>query len=138
MLDINVTALIQVVNFFIAVVVLNILLIRPVRNMLKARRDRMDGMLSGARAFNKSAEEQLAGYRDALNSSRREAALMRDSAREEALREQHTLLGEEGRRAQEQLASAKQGIMRETENTRAALKKQISPLAAEAAAKILG
>jgi F-type H+-transporting ATPase subunit b len=137
MLDINVTAFIQVINFFIAVVVLNHLLIKPVRNMLKARRDKMDDMLSGARAFNTAAEEQFAGYRDDLARARQEAALMRSSARAEALQEQQALLTEENKRAQEQLALAKQDVVKETESVRAALKTQISPLAARVAERML-
>ena len=37
MLDLNVTLLFQLANFFIAIYVLNILLIRPIREIIKKR-----------------------------------------------------------------------------------------------------
>ena len=138
MLDINITAIIQVVNFFIAVIVLNYLLIRPVRDIIKQRKAKMGDMLSSAEAFANSANEQLSDYQSSMSRARQEAALARADARADALREQQALVTEANRRAQEQLAQAKESLLKEMENARIALAKQVKPLAAKAVDKVFG
>jgi F-type H+-transporting ATPase subunit b len=138
MLDINITAIIQVVNFFIAVIVLNYLLIRPVRDIIRQRKEKMGDMLSSAEAFAHSANEQLAGYQSSLGRARQDAALARADARSDALLEQQALVAEANRRAQEQLAQAKENLLKEMKSARTALEKQVKPLAAQAVAKVLG
>ena len=138
MLDINITAIIQVVNFFIAVVVLNYLLIRPVRDIIRQRKAKMDDMLSSAEAFAGAASEQLAEYQNSLSRARQEAALERAGARADALGEQQSLVTEAGKRAQEQIAQAKEALLTEMQSARTALAKQVKPLAAKAVSKMLG
>jgi F-type H+-transporting ATPase subunit b len=138
MLDINITALIQVVNFFIAVIVLNYLLIRPVRDIIRQRKAKMDDMLASAEAFAGSASEQLAEYQSSLSRARQEAALERAGARTDALSEQQALVTEAGKLAQEQIAQAKEALLAEMQNARTALAKQVKPLAAKAVSKMLG
>jgi F-type H+-transporting ATPase subunit b len=138
MLDINITAIIQVANFFIAVIVLNYLLIRPIRDIIKQRKMKMGDMLRSAEAFTSAANEQLADYRNSLSLARQEAALVRADARSDALREQQTLVAEAGRHAQEQFARAKESLLKEMQSARAVLAKQVKPLAAKAVDKALG
>jgi len=138
MLDFNITAIIQVVNFFIAVVVLNYLLIRPVRNIIKQRKAKMGDMLASAETCASVADAQLAEYQGSLSRARQEAALSRADARTHALREQQTLVAEANKRAQEQLVQAKKNLLRETQNARTALTAQVKPLAAKAVNKMLG
>jgi len=138
MLDINITALIQVVNFFIAVIFLNYLLIGPVRNILRQRKAKMDGMLASTEAFVGAASEQLAGYQNSLSRARQEAALERAAARSDALGAQQALVTEAGKRAQDQIAQAKESLLAEMQSARNALSKQVQPLAAKAVSKMLG
>ena len=138
MLDINITAAIQVVNFFIAVILLNYLLIGPVRDIIRQRKAKMDDMLASAEAFASSASEQLADYQNSLGRARQEAALTRADARADALGEQQALVTEAGKLAQEQIAQAKQSLQTEMQNVRTALAAQIGPLAAKAVNKMIG
>ena len=138
MLDFNVTAFIQAVNFFIAVIVLNYLLIRPIRDIIKQRKAKIGDMLASTEAFTSAADAQLTEYQSSLSRTRQEAALARANARSDALREQQELVAEAGRRAQEQLAQAKESLLKEMRDAKAALTKQVKPLASKAADKVLG
>ena len=51
MLDLNITLVFQLVNFFIAIFVLNILLIRPIREIIKKRNGVMDNLAGEATAL---------------------------------------------------------------------------------------
>jgi len=138
MLEINITVLIQTLNFFIAVIVLNCLLIRPVREIIRQRKAKMDDMLASAETFTRSADEQLAAYQDSLNHARQAAVQARAGARADALNEQQALVAEAGKRAQEQFARAKESLLKEMQGARASLAKQVKPLAAKAVDRILG
>ena len=48
MLDLNITLVFQLINFFIALFFLNWLLIKPIREIIKKRNGIMDDMASGA------------------------------------------------------------------------------------------
>ena len=138
MLDINITAIIQVVNFFVAVIVLNHLLIRPIRDVIRERKAQMDDTLASAEVFASTANEQLAKYQSSLGQARQEAALSRAAARSDAQREQQTLVADAGRLAQEQFAQAKEALLKDMQSARAALAKQVNPLAARAVDRMLG
>jgi F-type H+-transporting ATPase subunit b len=138
MLDINITAIIQVVNFFVAVIVLNYLLIRPIRDIIRERKAKMGDTLASAEAFASSANEQLAEYQGSLSQARQEAVQARAAARADALLEQQTLVAEAGKRAQEQFAQAKEGLLKDMKNARTALARQVKPLAAKAVDRMLG
>ena len=73
MLDLNITLLFQLANFFIALFVLNLLLIRPVREIIKKRNGIMDGMAAEADAFNAEATEKLNAYEAELARAGRKA-----------------------------------------------------------------
>jgi F-type H+-transporting ATPase subunit b len=138
MLDINITAIIQVVNFFVAVIVLNYLLIRPIRDIIRERKAKMGDTLASAEAFASSANEQLAEYQSSLSQARQEAVQARAAARADALLAQQTLVAEAGKRAQEQFAQAKEVLLKDMQHARTALAKQVNPLAAKAVDRMLG
>jgi len=138
MLDINITAIIQVVNFFVAVIVLNYLLIRPIRDIIRERKAKMGDTLASAEAFASSANEQLAEYQSSLSQARQEAVQARAAARADALLAQQTLVAEAGKRAQEQFAQAKEVLLKDMQHARTALAKQVEPLAVKAVDRMLG
>ena len=81
MLDLNITMLFQLVNFFVALILLNVLLIRPIRNIIRQRKSVMDGMGSEAASFEEQAAQRLADYEAQLQGARQEAGKNRAEAR---------------------------------------------------------
>ena len=51
MLDLNITLVFQLVNFFIALYVLNLLLIRPIREIIRKRKAVMDDMSGESESY---------------------------------------------------------------------------------------
>lgn len=78
MLDLNITLVFQLVNFFIALFMLNILLIRPIRTIIKKRNGIMDDMAGEADSFETQAAERLAEYEAELARCRQDAGLTRE------------------------------------------------------------
>ena len=138
MLNLDITMLFQLVNFFIVLYVLNILLIRPIRGILKERRDKMDNLSGEADAFEREATARLASYNESLQRARQEAGQTRDAARTEAQAEQQRIVQEAGQKAQALLTEAKASIKAESDATLAELRARVQDLGARLAARVMG
>ncbi len=137
MLDLNITMLIQMVNFFIALYVLNFMLIKPIRGILEERRQKMDGLTGDAEAFEREAKERIESYQAELSRARQEGTALRDAARNEGMAEQHGIVSKAGQTAQEELAAAKAAIRAEADATTAELKKQVDAFAQKIATRVM-
>lgn len=138
MIDLNVTFFIQLVNFLITLVVLNWLLVRPIRDVIKKRTETMSGLANEAQDFSAKARGKLDGYEEALAQARRKAAEERDSVKLAAQQEEKTIVDGAQQEAQTQLAQARQEIESQSQGALEALKAKVEPMAEQAAAKILG
>ena len=134
MLDLNITMLFQLVNFFIALYVLNILLIRPIRSILLERKAKMDDLAGEAGAFDREAAERLAAYQAELARARQDANAAREQARGAALAEQQDILAAAGKA---HLAQAQAAIRAEADAALASLRAQVKGLADKLAARVL-
>ena len=56
MVDLNITLWIQLANFLVTLVVLNYLLISPIRKIIRKRKDNVEGLIGEIEAF--TAEKQ--------------------------------------------------------------------------------
>ncbi|MDR3363111.1 MAG: ATP synthase F0 subunit B [Desulfovibrio sp.] len=130
MLDLNITLLFQLANFLIAVFVLNLILIQPVRDIIKKRNGVIDEMTGVADTFEKQAVARLADYEDALALARQDAGNARKSGREDAVLEQQKIVGEARQNARDALDEARQNARGEAEVTLAALRRQVAGLSA--------
>lgn len=138
MLDLNITLLFQLANFFIALVVLNILLIRPVREIIKKRNGIMDGMAAEADAFNAEAAEKLNAYEAELARARQEAGLTREESRQSGLSEQQDIVGQAQQSARQLLAENRTALRAQAEAALNELRNGISDFSARLGNRLLG
>lgn len=138
MLDLNITLLFQLANFFIALIVLNILLIRPVRDIIKKRNGLMDDMASEADAFNAEAAEKLSHYEAELARARQEAGLTREEGRQSGLSEQQNIVGEAQQSARQLLAENRSALRGQAEAALNELRNGISDFSAKVGDRLLG
>ena len=138
MLDLNITLLFQLANFFIALIVLNILLIRPVRDIIKKRNSLMDDMAGEADAFNAEAAEKLSHYEAELARARQEAGLTREEGRQSGLSEQQSIVGEAQQSARQLLAENRSALRGQAEAALNELRNGISDFSAKVGDRLLG
>lgn len=138
MLDLNITILFQMVNFFIVLFVLNILLIRPIRAIIRQRKGVMEDMAGEAEAFEREARDRLAAYEAELTRARHEAGIAREKSRVGALAEQQQAVHAATNKAQAYLAEAKSTVEKEAQKTLAELQSQVKSLAGKLATKVMG
>lgn len=137
MIDLDTSFFIQFINFTITLVVLNLLLIRPVREIIRKRAEKMSGLLSGAEAFTAQAEEKLAGYQKSLDEARAAGADSRNALRDAGLAQEKQILETAGAEAAATMTEAKGRAVSEAKAAGEALRAQVGSLAQKVADKIL-
>jgi F-type H+-transporting ATPase subunit b len=129
---------VQVVNFLVILVVLNAVLIAPIRRMLKLRADAIAAQTSEIDGFTSSAEGKIASYGASLEAARREAASVRAGLREEGLAKEKAMLESAGEEATVVLKGARAAIANESKAAYDSMLAGVSGMAEKAASKILG
>ncbi|GAB6887313.1 hypothetical protein JCM13304A_08110 [Desulfothermus okinawensis JCM 13304] len=125
MIELNITFFIQLVNFLILLAVLNLILYRPIRGILKQRQERLSGYLSDIEQFNEQAGEKLKNYEEQLNQARVEASKLKNDFKAEGVKEEQVVLTKAKEEAQAKLMAARED-----------LEKQVSSVKQELLAKV--
>ena len=137
MLDLNITLVFQLVNFFIAIFVLNILLIRPIREIIKKRNGVMDNLAGEADSFESQAAERLANYEAELARALQDAGLTREEGRNAGLTEQQGIVGTAQKSARDILADTRRSLRGQAEATLSELRNQVSDFSARLADRLI-
>lgn len=138
MLDINITLFIQLINFIITLLVLDFLLIKPIRTIIKKRRELAGGMLGDAEAFTAQAAEKLENYEAALAKAREEAAASREARKNEALAEEAVVLDAARKKAQEHLLAAREDTKNAVGTAMTEMEKRVPALTRAVVDRLLG
>ena len=137
MINIDLTIIIQLVNFIITIVALNILLIRPVREIIRRRRDLASGFLNDAERFNSDAAGRLEQYEAALANAREQGVDAREAQKNAALRQEAAILSSAHSDAQEFLQRTREETRKAADTAGKELRAMLPSLAAKAARRLL-
>ncbi len=137
MIDINLTIVIQLVNFIVTLVVLNFLLIKPVRGIIRQRRDLAAGFLGDAERFNSEAATRLERYEAVLTQAREQGAAERETQKTAALQQESAMLAAAHTDAQDFLQQSREETRKAVAAAGRDLRAQIPALAAKAAERLL-
>lgn len=81
MISIDITLLIQVVNFLLSLAIINWLIIKPVREVMAKRRAHNDALRGDAAGMNSTAADKMNEYEARLLKARQEMAAGREAAK---------------------------------------------------------
>lgn len=84
MINIDITLLIQLVNFLVALAIINYLIIRPVRSVIARRRAQNDELRGSADTIRSEADLKMEGYTARIAKARAEVAAARESIKASA------------------------------------------------------
>jgi F-type H+-transporting ATPase subunit b len=137
-INLDSTFFFQLANFLITLVVLNILLIRPVRRQIAARADLTAGYLAEIERFNGEAEARLAACESAQAEARAQAVIVRERLKAEGRAREQEILGAAQEEARSFLLASKEDVARQSKAAMRSLREQVDAFAAGAAVRILG
>lgn len=137
MIDLDITAVIQFINFLITLVLLNFLLITPIRKIIEKRKEAMASLQGVAYKNNETADGKLENYNKTLAEVREKAAAQREALRNEALQHERELTEGTMADAQARIQKTRAEISSEVDLVMAELKAGVPALAKQAASKIM-
>lgn len=138
MIELNLAFFVQVVNFGILVLVLNIFLYKPIRKVLADRRLVVDGAREKAAAVDLEVQEKMALYEVRLRDAKADAGARRAESLKQAQAEETSLLEKARAEATVSLGSIRDRVAKEAADARALLKQQAELLSGDICEKILG
>lgn len=138
MIELNMAFVIQIINFGILAIALNIVLYRPIRRVMAERREAIESSRARAESVDREVREQMARYEAKLQDARTEAAQRRNEAVRQAQAEEAALLEKARNDAAASLVGIRESVARESAEAGALLRKQAQALAGDVCEKILG
>ncbi len=137
MIKLDMSLIIQLVNFLILLAVLNLIFYRPIRSIIKKRAERLSSDMSEIEEFNGKAKNKLQEYEQTLTEARQEGVEIRNSYKEEGKKEEKSKLAEANQEASQYLDSARQETKEQEKKARETLDQQVDQFAKLVADRIL-
>jgi F-type H+-transporting ATPase subunit b len=137
-IELNLAFFVQIVNFGILVLVLNIFLYKPIRKVLADRRQVVDGAREKAAAVDLEVQEKMALYEIRLRDAKAEAGARRSESLKQAQAEETSVLEKARTEATASLGSIRDRVAKEAADARTLLKQQAELLSGDICEKILG
>lgn len=138
MIKVDWTLGLQIINFLILLFVLNVLLYRPLRELLGKRKGAIDGGHARARELQQSIDDKMARYQEQLQVARLQGNEERAVLRAAALKDEAQIVAEAHASASERLQQIKDRVAAEAGQARQQLRGDAEVLAGQVAARILG
>lgn len=136
--NLNVTLLIQVVNFLILIALLSRFLFAPLKKFLVERAEGIEKALAEARLAREAAAKAHEEHRAQVLATQRDAAALREQALREVEAERQRLTKASRDEAQRMVDEAKAAIEMETKRAQATLRDEVVNLSLAAAERLLG
>lgn len=124
MITVDHTALIQLVNTVIALLLANFLLISPIRKQIKARREITGGLSAEIDRFTHETSSKLADYEQSLAETRAAAVREREQVRADARQKEEELIAEAYKKSTDFLDDFRKRTAAEAEEARQHLREK--------------
>ena len=134
----DISAVYQMINFLVLLFVLNMVLYKPIRNVILERKAKVEGLETGVEKASADLDSQKDAYKNGLKQARGEGLKKKEVFIDEATAEEKEIIDQINKKAQANFAEIKQQVAEETEQARKALEAEVETYAKAIGEKILG
>ena len=138
MVNIDASLIIQIVNFVFLIWALNLILYKPIRDVLFHRKEKVAGFEQGIELCNKEAREKDNAYVLGIKEARTKGLKEKEGLLTSAADEERKIINKINEKAQANLAEVREKISKDAENVRVSLQQEIDKFADAISQKILG
>ncbi|MBW1727299.1 MAG: ATP synthase F0 subunit B [Deltaproteobacteria bacterium] len=132
------TLFVQIANFLVIIWVLNIILFRPIRNILIQRKEKITSLEQNIETSDKEATEKNEAFDSGIRDARAKGLNEKNALLQEAADQEREIIDKINQKAQADLAEVREKIAKDAEAVRASLQKEIDTFASAIGQKILG
>jgi len=137
-IGLDLSAVFQIANFLVLIWALNLLLYRPIRNILKQRSEKTDGLSSRIDVLTQDVADKTAAVAEGIKAARAQGQKQKEAALAKAAEKEKAILQDITDKAKANLADVKAQIVKDTEAARQTLSAEVDTFAAAVAEKLLG
>ena len=130
--------LIQVVNFIFLIFILNIILYKPIRNVLIQRKEKIAGLEEGIETFDRDAVEKEDAFASGIKAARANGLEEKEVLLIAAAEEERKIIEKINKKAQADLAEVRGKIAKDAEEAKMSLLQEIDGFANAIGEKVLG
>jgi F-type H+-transporting ATPase subunit b len=134
----DVSLFVQIANFIIIIWVLNIVLYKPIRNILIQRKETITDLEQNIEKLNADTAEKDEAYLSGIKDARVRGLNEKDTLLKEGTEEEKRIIDQINQKAQANLAEVREKITKDVHNVRESLSKEIDTFANAISEKILG
>jgi F-type H+-transporting ATPase subunit b len=138
MINVDQSLIFQIINFLLLLLLLNMLLYKPIRTILKQRAEKMSLLAKEAATAQAEMTQKDQDYQNKLLQARKEGFEQKNSFKLKGQEEEKKLLLEANQKIEAQLTQNRQKIAQEMEAARQKLSGEVASFSQEIAKKILG
>jgi F-type H+-transporting ATPase subunit b len=138
MVSVDGSIVLQIVNFLLLIWILNMVLYKPIRKILLARKEKMTGMQSAIEGSAQQVQSKEDEYADGVRRARAAGQKEKEALMLAAAEEEKVIIGKINESAQAELKAVKEKITQEMGTVKAALEEEIDAFADAIGQKILG
>lgn len=138
MISIDGSIIIQIVNFIFLIWVLNIILYKPIRNVLLQRKERVADFEQSIEASRRDVEEKDEAFSLGIKEAKAKGLKGKEGLLQIASEEERKIIEKINEKAQADIANVRVKIAEDAESARKSLQQEIDTFADAIAQKILG
>lgn len=132
------TVLIQIANFLFLILVLNLILYRPIRNVLTQRKEKISGLEKSIEEFQQDTRDKEDDFASGIREARVKGLLEKESLLSLAAEEEKKIITRINEKSQADLAQVREKIAKDAEAVRQSLMQEVDTFAEDIGKKILG
>lgn len=138
MIDINISLFYQLANFLVLLIVLNIILFKPIRQIMREREQGISSALGDAKNAQERMRNLLDSYNASLAEAKQKAATAYNASYQQGLDAQRDMIATERTKAGAMLDKARGEIAAASSAARVDLGKEAERLSQDITSKLLG
>jgi len=138
MISIDGSIIIQIVNFIFLIWVLNIILYKPIRNVLLQRKERVADFEQSIEASRRDVEEKDEAFSLGIKEAKAKGLKEKEGLLQIASEEERKIIEKINEKAQADIANVRVKIAEDAESARKSLQQEVDTFADAIAQKILG
>jgi F-type H+-transporting ATPase subunit b len=138
MINPDITLLIQMINFFILLIVLNLILFRPIRNIIKERNQIVENFNSDIASLTGEAQASMEEFEEKVLEARKEGVGRIQSMKDEGEQAEVELIATTTQEVQTKIEEARKKVASDIQDARTELQKQVQTFSVAVTEKILG
>lgn len=128
----------QIVNFIVLIIVMNLVLYRPIRNVVARRQEKMASLDQSIHMFEQDAVDKDNACVEGIKAARNNGVTQKNALIEEGTQEEKRIIEEIQQKTHKTIAENKAEIAKNAEKAAAELQQEIETFAATIGQKILG